>query len=78
MKLSPPSDIGSYRISWLIQFLLPLDLVDPVFTKLCNHLLIDTGNDTRLVKSVDQSGDIYVFVESVNRAQIMFPILLIC
>ena len=39
---------------------------------------IDTGNDTRLVKSVDQSGDIYVFVESVNRAQIMFPILLIC
>ena len=38
----------------------------------------DTGNDTRLVKSVDQSGDKYVFVESVNRAQIMFPILLIC
>ena len=43
MEFSPPSDFGPYRMSWLIPFMLPEVLADPVFTKLSQHQLISVA-----------------------------------
>ena len=40
MKLKPSSDLGAYKMSWMIQLPLPRGIVEPVLTKLLSILLI--------------------------------------